>query len=67
MHSDTSLTDIMQYLNTGLDFPNPPTSTAELTPGQACAGKFSQDDLWYRVEIVDIVDDKRVNVSRINL
>jgi len=59
---DTSLTDIMQYLNTDLDFPNPPTSTTQLTPGQACAGKFSQDDLWYRVEIVDIVDNKRVNV-----
>lgn len=57
--NDSCLTDIMQQLNCNIISGNL-TSSENLYVNQAVVAKFSQDNLWYRVEIVEIINDKKV-------
>ena len=60
---DSSLSELMQYLNSGIEFSPSLKTTDSLKVGQACLGKFSQDGLWYRVEITKIKNETEISVS----
>ena len=60
---DSSLSELMQYLNSGIEFSPFPKTTDNVKVGQACLGKFSQDGLWYRVEITKIENKTEISVS----
>ena len=60
---DSSLSELMQYLNSGIELPPSPKTTDSLKVGQACLGKFSQDGLWYRVKITKIENEREISVS----
>jgi len=61
---DDQLRNIMMEINSNTEsYDTHPKTTAELRIGQACIGKFSQDDYWYRVKILEILSLKDVKVE----
>ena len=63
------VTTIMRHLNVDTDvqrFENALKSTQELQVGQGVIAKFSQDELWYRVKIVKIIDESNALVHYID-